>query len=88
MKVWTSRTHDCKDDCICTTQSGPYGGQTLVRLPGCPVSGHTGAVSEVSFSPDGTRVVSVSTSSSDGWGVTLKIWDATGAEVSSFMGVS
>ena len=50
---------------------------------GCQVmtlSGHLGIVNSVSFTPDGTRVISGSYDS------LVKIWNAeTGAEVSSFV---
>ena len=45
------------------------------------LTGHSGTVHSVAFSPDGTRVVSGSAD------MLVKIWDAeTGAEVRSFVG--
>ena len=47
----------------------------------CTLTGHSGGVVSVSFSPDGTRVVSGSHDK------LVKIWDAaTGVEVRSFVG--
>jgi WD40 repeat protein len=58
------------------------GDDDLVRNPECPVTGHTDEVNTVAFSADGKRVVSGSDDT------LVKIWDsATGAEVSSFVGV-
>jgi WD40 repeat protein len=44
----------------------------------CTLTGHSGEVTSVAFSPDGTRVVSGS------WDQLVKIWSSeTGAEVCS-----
>ena len=68
---WTSALHNCQDACLCTPG---------VANAACPVTpGHKDGVFSVSFSSDGTRVVSGSGDE------TVKIWDTTtGAEVSSF----
>ena len=54
----------------------------VVVNPECTVTGHSEEVHSVTFSPDGTRIVSLSRD------MRVKMWDAkTGAEVISFVGV-
>ena len=49
----------------------------------CTLTGHTGMVMYVTFSPDGKRIVSGSADN------LVKIWDtATGAEVNSFFWIA
>jgi WD40 repeat protein len=95
MKVWTSRTHDCELDCICTPmkrwhldsgisnlQKMHYRRSGIVPKPECPVTGHSKSVMAVSFSADGKRIVSGSADHH------VIIWNAqSGTEVSSFVGV-
>ena len=54
--MWTSRSHDCKDDCICTTRQ--HFVFPIVRNPECPVVGHSADVNQVEFSDDGAQVIS------------------------------
>ena len=63
--------------CECTQRD--YHGFIVVKTE-CPVMGHKAGVDSVSFSPDGTRIVSGSRDK------LVKIWDAaTGAQVRSFV---
>jgi WD40 repeat protein len=82
VQVWTSRIHDCDDGCICTMEEDEDGEEEFVWNPECTITGHTGEVFSVAFSPDGKRVVSGS------YDKLAKIWDAeTGTEVSWCVGV-
>jgi len=56
--MWTSRSHDCKDDCICTTQNPSGAFRRFVRNPECPAVGHSADVNQVEFSDDGAQVIS------------------------------
>ena len=77
LQVWTTRTHDCKNGCICTeVVEGRYARKRVVINLECPVRGHTNHVRSVCFSLDGTRIASGADDK------LLKVWDAaTGAEV-------
>jgi len=79
-QMWTSTSHDCKGGCICTETNEPAWRRTVTVSPECPLTGHSGGVTSVSFSADGKRIVSGSSDS------LIKIWDVkTGAEVSSIV---
>ena len=88
MQVWTTTCHDCEGSCICTTKvctPRVDGAKDIVVNPECTVTGHADTVYSVTFSPDGKRIVSLSSDMWDAKGV--KMWDAkTGAEVISFVG--
>ena len=43
-QVWTSRTHDCDDGCICTMEEDEDGEEKFVWDPDCPITGHTDEV--------------------------------------------
>ena len=74
--------HTCTGTCICTMEEDKDGDEEFVRNFECPVSGHFAAVASVDFSPDGKQFASGSHDK------LMKIWDtATGAEVSSFVGL-
>ena len=78
VQVWTSRTHDGKDDCRCRKKKTRQGEKTVVVHPECPVIGHSDEVHSVAFSPDGKRVVSGSEDT------LAMIWNAgTGTQVSA-----
>jgi len=81
-QVWTTRTHDCKNGCICTeVVEGRHGIKRVIVTPFCPIDGHSKKVTCLAFSPDGKRIVSGSDDN------LLKLWDAaTGAEVCSHGG--
>ena len=74
-QIWSSQIHDCTGSCICTKDLARGEYSAVSTHPGCPVMGHANKVTFVSFSPDGTRVVSVSAE-------LVVIWDAaSGVEV-------
>ena len=77
LQVWTTRTHDCNNGCICTeVVEDRYGTTQVLVNTECPVPDHSQEVTSVSFAPDGKRVVSGSNDT------LVKIWDAaTGDEV-------
>ena len=71
--------HTCTGTCICTMEEDEKGADKFVWSPECPVSGHSGRVHSVAFSPDGNHFVSGSSDK------LAKIWDTkTGALVSRF----
>jgi len=96
LKIWDAETgaevrnfFNCRDSggIICLFQGGALSawcwGESDVMMfwQVCTLTGHTGQVRSVMFSPDGKRIVSGSEDN------LVKIWDAaTGAEVSSYGG--
>ena len=65
--------HTGEGNCICTRDEDGF----LEIDDECPVTGHSGSVNSVAYSPDGKHIVSGSGHSA------VKVWDAaTGTEVS------
>ena len=65
--------HTCEGECICTRDEDG----DLEIDDECPVTGHSGPVYSVAYSPDGKHIVSGSFDN------TVKVWDSqTGTEVS------
>ena len=64
--------HTCEGECICTRDEDG----DLEMDDECPVTGHSGEVNSVAYSPDGKHIVSGSDDK------TVKVWDSqTGKEV-------
>jgi WD40 repeat protein len=58
--------------------------RTVVKNPQCPVIGHSDLVSQVEFSPDGSRVISSSYTGNDN---SVRVWDvASGRQVREHAG--
>jgi WD40 repeat protein len=77
LQIWTTRTHDCRNGCICTEAMDDRLDTTQVVVnTNCPITEHAREVTSVDFSPNGQRIVSGS------YDKLVKIWDAeNGAEV-------
>ena len=72
--------HDCTGSCICRFAVTGH----VEQDPKCPWKGHSAAINEVAFSPEGKWVVSVSGDYDTTDDRTLRIWDVETGEVSSF----
>ena len=75
--MWTSSAHDCRNGCICSKKNEGNWNEEIILHPQCTLTGHSGYVRSVAYSPDGKHIVSGSGHSA------VKVWDAaTGTEVS------
>ena len=75
--MWTSSAHDCRNGCICSKENEGEWNEKIILNPQCPLTGHSGSVFSVAYSPDGKHIVSGSND------LTVKVWDSqTGKEVS------
>ena len=78
--MWTSSAHDCRNGCICSKENEGEWNEKIILNPQCPLTGHSGWVNSVAYSPDGKHIVSGSADN------TVKIWDSsTGKEVSALV---